>query len=168
MFLALGIYSHNWYQTWMTVVSLNIYFWWAKKNYFKGLNGIKPLRYYLYIIFGLFPLDVVTILWGFILSGYQNYSRNFIPDPVRSPYVLAVFYYLFVGIIMVLIYFLKLKWNWKSMVIIGVYGVNFLLYKLHIIYFFNIGWFIIFSTATIFPMYLSIVLLDYLFTASKS
>jgi len=167
LFLALGIYSHNWYQTWMTVVSLNIYFWWAKRNYLRGLKEIKPLRYYVYIIFGLFPLDVITILWGFILSGNQNYSRNFIPDPIRSPYVLAIFYYLFVAIILVLIYFLKFKWSWKSTVIIAIYGVNFLLYKLHIIYFFNIGWFIIFSTATIFPMYLSIVLLDYLFKGGE-
>lgn len=36
LFLALGIYSHNWYQTWMTVVLLNIYFGWAKKNYLKA------------------------------------------------------------------------------------------------------------------------------------
>jgi len=168
LFLALGIYSHNWYQTWMTVVSLNIYFWWAKKNYFKGLEGIKPLQYYLYIILGLFPMDVITILWGFILSGYQNYTRNFIPDSVRSPYVVAILYYLLVASILVLIYFLRLKWCWKSLVILAIYSVNFLAYKLHILYLFNIWWLIIFSTVSIFSIYLSIVLLDYLFKTSKS
>lgn len=168
LFLALGIYSHNWYQTWMTVVLLNIYFWWAKKNYFKGLKGIKPLRYYLYIFLGLFPLDVVTILWGFILSGYQNYTRNFIPDSIRSPYVMAVLYYMLVAVSMILIYFLGLKWRWKSTVILTIYCVNFLAYMLHILYFLNVWWFIIFSTVSIFSIYLSIVLLDYLFKTIKS
>jgi len=163
LFLALGIYSHNWYRTWMTVVSLTFYFWWARKNYFKGLEGIKPLRYYVYIILGLFPLDVVTLLWGFMLSGYQNYTRNFIPDSVRSPYVGAVLYYVLVAIIIVLIYFLRLRWRWKSTVILATYGVNFLAYKLHILYFFNMWWFMVFSTASIFSIYLSIVLLDYFF-----
>jgi len=167
LFLALGIYSHNWYQTWMTVLSLNIYFWWAKKNYFKGLEGIKPLRYYLYILLGLFPMDVVTILWGFILSGYQNYTRNFIPDSVRSPYVVALLYYVIVATIMLLIYFLRLKWRWKSTVILAMYGANFLAYKLQILYFLNIWWFFIFTTVSIFSIYLSIVLLDYLFKTSK-
>lgn len=163
LFLSLGIYSHNWYQTWMTVVTLNIYFCWAKRNYNKGLNDIKPLRYYLYIIMGLFPLDIVTILWGFILSGYQNYTRNFIPDSVRSPYVVAILYYLIVAIIMVIIYFLRFKWRRKSIVILAIYSANFLAYMVHILYFFNIWWFYIFTTVSVFSIYLSIVLLDYLF-----
>lgn len=140
----------------------------GKKELLKGLKGIKPLRYYLYIILGLFPLDVVTILWGFILSGYQNYTRNFIPDSVRSPYVMALLYYMLVAVIMVLIYFIGLKWRWKSTIILAIYGVNFLAYKLHILYFFNLWWFIVFSTVLIFSIYLSIILLDYLFKTSKS
>ncbi|TGE32509.1 hypothetical protein [Desulfosporosinus sp. Sb-LF] len=163
LFLALGIYSHNWYRTWMTVIGLIIFFWWAKRNYLKSLNGIRPLRYYLYIILGLFPLDVVTLLWGFILSGYQNYSRNFIPDPIRSPYVLALLYYLFVATIMVFIYFSKLKRLLKSMIILAIYVVNYFSYKLHIIYFYNTNWFLIFSTASILSIYLSVAFLDHLF-----
>ena len=167
LFIALGIYSHNWYSTWMTVVGLIIFFWLAKKEYLKSFEGIKPLKYYFYIFLGLFPLDVVTILWGFILSGYQNYTRNFIPDPVRSPYVVALLYYVFVAITMMLIYFLKLKWHWKSIVILSIYGVNYIAYKLHILYFFKTGWFIIFSTVSIFSIYLSVVFLDFLLKTSK-
>jgi hypothetical protein len=46
LFLALGIYSHNWYQTWMTVVCLIIYFWIAKKMYQIISRDIKPWFYY--------------------------------------------------------------------------------------------------------------------------
>ncbi|MDR3543623.1 MAG: hypothetical protein P4L69_22105 [Desulfosporosinus sp.] len=168
LFLALGIYSHNWYRTWMTFVTLIVYFWWAKRNYLNSLKGIKPLRYYFFIFIGLFPLDVVTILWAFILSGYQNYTGNFIPDPVRSPYVVAVLYYVLLAITMILIYFLKLKWRWKSIVILTFYGVNYLAYKIHIFYFFNTEWFLIFSTVSIFSVYLSVVFIDHLFKTSKS
>ncbi|MDR3666920.1 MAG: hypothetical protein P4L35_08765 [Ignavibacteriaceae bacterium] len=167
LFLALGVYSQNWYRTWMTVVGLIIYFWWAKKNYSKRLEGINPLRYYYYIILGLFPLDVVTFLWAFILSGYQNYTKSFIPDPVRSPYVVAVLYYVLVATTMVSIYFSKFKWTLKSIVISAIYGVNYLAYRKHIFYFFNTGWFLIFSTISIFSMYLSVVFLDHLFKTSK-
>ncbi|SDI26188.1 hypothetical protein [Desulfosporosinus hippei] len=164
LFLALGIYSHNWYRTWMTLVGLIIYFWWAKKNYIKGLvRGIKPLRLYFYIFMGLFPLDVITLLWGFILSGYQNYTRNLIPDSVRSPYLASFLYYTFVTIIIISIYFLRLKWRWKSGVILAIYGINFIAYKLHILYFYNMFWYVVFSTISIFSIYLSIVLLDYFY-----
>ncbi|MDR3587158.1 MAG: hypothetical protein P4L59_17865 [Desulfosporosinus sp.] len=168
LFLALGIYSHNWYRTWMTILGLIIFFWWAKKSYSKSLEGIKPIKYYLYIILGLFPLDVITLLWGFILSGYQNYSRDFMPDPVRSPYVVCLLYYLLVAITTVSIYFLKLKWRWKTMAIMTIYVINYLAYKRHIFYFLNTEWFLIFSTASIFSIYLSVVFLDRLFEASKS
>jgi hypothetical protein len=30
LFLAMGIFSHNWYHTWMTFASLLIFFWWPK------------------------------------------------------------------------------------------------------------------------------------------
>jgi len=164
LFLNLGIYSHNWYRTWMTVVGLILFFWLAKKDYLKSLEGIiKPLKYYFYIFMGLFPLTVITILWGFILSGYQNYTRNFIPDPIRSPYVGALLYYMVVAITMMLIYFLKPKWRWKSLIILSIYGINYLAYKLHFLYFYNLGWFIIFSTVSICSIYLSVVFLDYLF-----
>jgi hypothetical protein len=31
LFLKLGIYSHNWYQTWITVLGLILIFWMTKK-----------------------------------------------------------------------------------------------------------------------------------------
>ena len=46
MFLALGIYSHNWYRTWITIVILSIAFWIAKKMHKLILHGIKPVFYY--------------------------------------------------------------------------------------------------------------------------
>ncbi|HZK54790.1 MAG TPA: hypothetical protein VFC84_11430 [Desulfosporosinus sp.] len=167
LFMTLGIYSHNWYRTWMTVVGMIIFFSLVKRDYSKSISGIKPLKYYLYIFMALFPLDAIPILWGFILSGYQNYTRNFIPDSVRSPYVSAVLYYILVAIVIILIYFRKLKWRWKSIVILSIYGINYLAYKVHLLYFFNTEWYIIFSTVSIFSMYLSVAFLNFLFKNYK-
>ena len=162
LFLALGIYKHYWYQTWMTLFAMTIFFWWAKKYYQKTLKGIKPFWHYFNIFFALFALDVVTLLWGFILSGYQNYSTQFIPDPTGSPYVLAVLYYILLASTLMLIYFYKLSWLWKTIIILALYGVDYLAYCTGIIYI-KEGWFLIFSTATIFGMYYSIILLDRLY-----
>ncbi|WP_407305982.1 hypothetical protein [Desulfosporosinus sp. SB140] len=159
LFLSLGIYEHYWYRTWMTVVMMLIFFWSAKKYYFKLLKGSKPVYHYLNIFLGLFSLDVVTILWGFMLSGNQNYTRNFFPDSIRGPYIMAALYYCFLSITLMLIYFFKLKWKWKALVIIAIYAVNYVAYLQKIIYL-KEGWFFIFSTVTIFFMYLSIVFLD--------
>lgn len=64
LFLALGIYSHNWYRTWMTMLMFPFAIAFSKYLYRKILEGVRPVFYYLYIFLGLFSLYVVTILWG--------------------------------------------------------------------------------------------------------
>ena len=162
LFLQLGIYKHYWYRTWMTVFAMTLFFWWAKKYYLKNLKYIKPHWHYFNIFFGLFSLDVITVLWGFILSGNQNYSTKFIPDPVGSPYVLAALYYVFLSSIMMIIYYFKLRWRWKAIVILALYAVNYIAYQIEIFYI-KEGWFLIFSTVTIFSMYFSVIFLDRLY-----
>lgn len=162
LFLALGIYKHYWYQTWMTVFLMTIFFWWAKKYYLKNLKGVKPLWHYLNIFLALFSLDVITVLWGFILSGKQNYSTKFIPDPAGSPYVLSVLYYVLLACTLLLADYFKLSWRWRVIVILALYGVNYIACQLGIFYI-KEGWFLIFSTVSIFSMYFSIIFLNHLY-----
>lgn len=93
-FLALGVYKHNWYQTWMTVVMAPFSLWIAKKMYEKIIKGVKPVFYYAYIYFGLFTLYVITLLWGLHLSGYVEFSKTVFKDPINSVYflILAIFF----------------------------------------------------------------------------
>jgi hypothetical protein len=167
LFLAMGIFSHNWYRTWMTFVSLIIFFWLAKKLYFKIKEETKLWIYYLSIFAGMFTLDVVTLIWGLILSGFQDYSREYFSDPVTSRYLLGVLYFTVVATASMLIYFFRLKWKWKTIVFLALYGMNYLCDRLHIFYIKD-GWFLICSTITIFWIYFSVIFMEYLFRDRRS
>ncbi|KIL39842.1 membrane protein [Gordoniibacillus kamchatkensis] len=168
LFLALGVYSHNWYRTWMTPIALIAFFWGAKTYYAALLKGPKPFAHYLNIFTGLFPMFVLTILWVFSLSGYQNYIASAFPDPVIYRILISTWYFIAVSIPMMLIYFLKLTWRWKAAVIIALHGVNYLAYKKwNLLWFKDEWWYLIFSTVTIVWMYFSVLLLDYLYAKPK-
>lgn len=167
VFLALGVYSHNWYRTWMTPIALTAFFWGSKKYYAALLKGPKPFVHYLNIYTGLFPMFVLTILWAFSLAGVQNYVASMFRDPVIYRILISTWYFTVVAIPMMLIYFLKLKWRWKAVVIAALHGVNYLAYKKwNFLWFKNDWWYLIFSTATIFWMYFSVVLLDRLYKSA--
>jgi len=163
LFLSLGIYSQNWYRTWMTVVLLSAAFWIVKKMYAKIIRGIKPIFYYGYIYLALFPLNIVILQWGvFILCRLQDFNTILFPDPLSSRHFLALVNFWLLSIPIMLLYFLRLKWSWKALVIITIYAIYYLGYKLNL-FIIKDGWFLPVSTLSIFWMYLSIVLLDRLY-----
>ena len=162
LFLALGIYSQKWYQTWMTVVTLPCFFWLVKYMYGKIIRGIKPIFYYGYIFLGLFALNVITVTWGFMLAGIMNASVSVLADPINSKYFIVVSYFLLVSISLMLIYFLRLKLRWKALIIIMHYVLYYEGYQSNLILIKD-GWFPVVSTMTIFWMYFSIFLLDRLY-----
>ncbi|SHI29675.1 hypothetical protein SAMN02746098_03833 [Desulfosporosinus lacus DSM 15449] len=167
LFLSLGIYSHNWYQTWMTVVSLPIYFWVAKKMYEKIIRGIKPLFYYGYIYLGLFLLSSATLThMFFILTRHQDFNATLFPNPVTSRFLLFLVHFHLLSIPIMLIYFLRFNFIWKSLVIIALYILYYIGYKLNLIWI-KEGWFLPVSTANIFGMYLSVVILDKLYDSNR-
>ena len=162
-FLALGIYSHNWYRTWMTVIMFPLAIWMTKKMYSKIIRGIKPIFYYAYIILGLFPLNVFTIIWGLMVCGYLDFNTTIFHDPTNSRYflVLATFF-IPPSVVMMLVYYIRLKLHWKALAIAMLYTLYYTCYRLDLIWI-KEGWFLTISTVTIIWMYLSIVLLDRLY-----
>ncbi|MDO0825878.1 hypothetical protein [Desulfosporosinus nitroreducens] len=167
LFLSLGIYSHNWYQTWMTVISLPIYFWVAKKMYEKIIRGIKPLFYYGYIYLGLFlPSSATLTHMFFILTRHQDFNATLFPDPVTSRFLIFWVHFHLLSIPIMLIYFLRFNFIWKALVIIALYIIYYIGYKLNLIWI-KEGWFLPVSTANIFGMYLSVVILDKLYDSNR-
>jgi hypothetical protein len=163
LFLALGIYKHHWYRTWMTFVSLILLFWIVKKIYVQALKSIGNVLRYTYIFFGLFTLHTPLITWGsFKLTGYQTFNPNIFPDHVLSYMTLFVINFILLSNTIMIIYFLKLKWRWKMTVIFALYIAYYITYKLNYIYVKD-GWFLIFTTAEIFGAYLFVFILDRLY-----
>ncbi len=168
LFLSLGIYSHNWYQTWMTVVGLPIYFWIAKKMYKKIIRGIKPLFYYGYIYLGLFlPNSVILTHMFFILTRHQDFNTTLLSDPVSSRFLIFWVHFHLLFLPIMLMYFLGFKFIWKVLVILVLYLIYYISYKLNLIWI-KEGWFLPVSSANIFGMYLSVVILDKLYDSNRS
>lgn len=161
-FLALGIYSQNWYQTWMTVILLPVFFLISKKVHMKITQGINPMFYYGFIFLALFPLNIVAITWVFMLLRLQEFNMSVLPDPIMSRHFLVLVYFFLLSIPMMLIYFLRVKWFWKAIVILVLYIFYYIVYKLNYIWI-KEGWFLLVSTVSILWMYLSVFIMDRLY-----
>lgn len=163
VFLALGIYSHNWYQTWMTFVGALLYFWITKEMYQKSLHGIKPIFYYGYIYLALFPLHIVILEWGIlVLDRLQDFNTTLFLDPIACRSLLWLIHFHSLAIPMMFIYFSRFNWLWKALAILMIYLIYYIGYKLNLILIKD-GWFLVISTVSIWWMYLSVFTMDRLY-----
>ncbi|WP_246010475.1 hypothetical protein [Bacillus yapensis] len=162
LFLALGVYKQNWYQTWMTVVFLLILFWVTKHVYritFTRLNGF--LRY-VFIFLGLLTLHQHTIVWIFRIIGIQRLSEKVLSDTDRSLVLLSSSYMLLLGVTIMVIYFTGIRWKWKVAVILLLYFAHMLAMKFDLIIY-KAGWFWFSTSISIWGMYLYTYILDKLY-----
>ncbi|MEQ2527870.1 hypothetical protein WMO40_14270 [Bacillaceae bacterium CLA-AA-H227] len=162
LFLALGVYKHNWYQTWMTVVFLLILFWITKYVYritFTRLNGF--LRY-VFIFLGLLTLHQHTIVWIFRIIGIQRFSEKVLSDTDHSLVLLSSSYMLLLGVTIMILYFTGIRWRWKVAVILLLYFVHMLAMKFDLIIY-KAGWFWFSTSVSIWGMYLYTYILDKLY-----
>lgn len=131
LFLKLGIYSHHWYQTWMTILGFVILFGVVKKMS-KSISIYTGHTWrYILMLFGLYPLHMVIIWWPMLLSGIVGINLKILPDAMMS-YTLISFLNLFVlSIICMIIYFSISKGWLKSIVILFLYITIYFKYNLY-------------------------------------
>ncbi|WP_242832418.1 hypothetical protein [Desulfosporosinus orientis] len=166
LFLALGIYSHHWYQTWMTVVILLLAFWLGKRMYSGIMNGTKPLVYYLYIYLGLFPLSNITLAWGLMLSGHLDFCSTLIRDPIISRFFIEIVLFNISALASMVIYYSRFRKKLSILVFGMLYYLYYIGCKQHIIWIKD-GWFLLVTTLLILWMYGSVVIMDFLYQKSK-
>lgn len=162
LFLALGIYSHNWYETWMTVILLPLAFWIAKIMYAKIIQGVKPISHYIFVYLGLFPLYIISFNWVLMLTRHLDFSTTLFSDPIISRFFVSLVLINLLAILSMLIYFLRVKWLWKAAVVVMMYTAYYIGYKLNLIWI-KEGWFPFVSTASILWMYSSILIMNRLY-----
>jgi hypothetical protein len=163
IFLALGIYTHNWYRTWMTVFSMLVAFWLAKKMYLKINQGVKAIYYYGYVYLALFTLYTITFQWGGLISGIIASNTTIFADPIVSRYTLAtIFFSVSTSIVMMVIYFSKPKWYGSLAFIAILYFKDYLGLKFNLIWVKG-GWFFPVTTLSYIWMYASIFMMDKLY-----
>ncbi len=164
LFLRLGIYSHNWYRTWMTMLGLILLFWVVKKIYNNRTIYNGNSKRYFFMLFGLYTLHMPFIYWPFILSKIVVLNVKILPDAMNSYALISLINLFLLSITCMVLYFSKLKWWWKSIIILALYSTIYLADKFNVIYI-KEGWFLIFATIDIFGMFLCIYILDKLFNS---
>ena len=158
-FLSLGIYSHNWYQTWMTMLGLVLLFYIAKKMDEVKFKQISPIWKYIFMLFGLYTLHMPIIFWPSILSGIIKLNTKILPDAMISYALISLINLILLSFTCMTIYFSKLKWLGKLTIVFALYGIIYFASSLNIIYVKD-DYFFIFSTMDIFGMYLSVYILN--------
>lgn len=162
LFLHLGIYSHNWYRTWMTVLLLPVYFWVVKLMYASITKRMKPLLYYVYIYLGLFVFDNVLIMWFFQLWGIQEFQTTLMADPNMSRHLLVWLLFHILVIPLMIVHFARIRRLWKAIIVAAVFLVYYIGFKFDLVLIKD-GWFLPVAAIIIVWTYLCILLMDRLY-----
>lgn len=161
LFLSLGIYSHNWYQTWISFVGFICLFWLTKVIYQTRIIYRNNTWRYFFTLFGLYTLHMPTALWIQILAGIVFFDTSLLSDAWSNYAFVCLLNLTFLSLACMTIYHARLKFFWKVFLTLAVYGILLMARDAGV---FNIkeGWFLTFSTIDIFGMYLSIFIMDQL------
>jgi hypothetical protein len=162
-FLRLGVYSHNWYRTWMTVVGLTVLFIIVRILYTKTVRGMGPVLKYINVFFATFAPYAIIAAWPFKLLGYTPFTERLVQDQVESAMILLAVNYLTLSNVIMLGYYLKLRWWWHVVIILILYTAYYAAYTLKYITYDSIGMLALFSTVQILGVYLSIFVMDRLY-----
>ncbi|MGN7299200.1 hypothetical protein [Ferdinandcohnia sp. SAFN-114] len=165
LFVHLGIYKQNWYQTWMTFIGLLSLFWITKRINHIMLKNFGRVWRYLFIFLGLCTLHLHTITWAFKVIGIRKLNECLLTDNDCSIVVIAGIYMLVLGIISLIIYFTNIKWTWKIGGICILYLAHYIAEQYQLLMSAK-GSFFISTTISIWGMFLYIFILDWLYPKS--
>lgn len=165
LFQYLGIYSHNWYRTWMTLGFMGI-FWMAKKLYDSDIIYKPGMARYCLMFFGIFTMHMPMVMWGQIITGIVSPSRSLLGDPMSSYAFISLSNLIILSVVCMFIYFSKIKFHYKVLVTLALYCLIYAA-KMAGLVAIKKGWFLFFSTADIFGMYLAVFVLNKLMTPKK-
>lgn len=158
IFLTLGIYKQNWYDTWMTAIGTIILFWIVNKMYRYSKAGLKPLPRYIFLTLSLFTLYVNSIYIPRLI-GITTFVNPFTSDQLMGASLVAVVDFTIMSNVFMFIYFYKPKWQYSALIILVIYFMNYMATKFGFLYIMQ-GWFWAYKTYCMAIMYLYIYILD--------
>lgn len=157
-FIKLGIYSHHWYKTWMTMVGVVLLFG-VVKGIYRNRLIFKGNLYYISMFFGLYTLHMPTAWWIPILSGMITVNLKILPNAFNSYALMSILNFSILSIICMYVYFSKIKRYWKLAVTLALYIILYFTYRSSLIYV-KEGFFLIFASIDIWGMFLCVFTLD--------
>jgi hypothetical protein len=142
LFLALGVYEHHWFQSWMTSVGLVPLFWIGKKLY-KKFYGPHGIVFELFCqLLGFLALFTVFFNWfAFVATGIFIYNKQILPGyPGPSWGILG---FSLSALLLAACYwaYRAKKWAWKAAALLCGFVSYYAAWKLGLVIL-KSGWFI--------------------------
>lgn len=134
LFLALGVYEHHWFQSWMTSVGLVPLFWIGKKLYRKFYGSYGVIFEVFCQLLSFLALFTVFFNWfAFVATGIFTYNKQLLPGRPGpswgilgfnvSAMLLAVCYWAYRA----------KKWYWKTTAFLFGFAAHYVLWKFGLI-----------------------------------
>jgi hypothetical protein len=163
LFLRLGIYQHHWYQSWFTFAGCIPFFWLVRKWYDKMLDKPNSFLYFSTVFLGAY--SVYSFMPALPFYVFRIYSINFhvFSEYYRNQAIALMLYLSIIFALMVLLYIWKTNLIWKVVIFACLFGAQYLMVKIGIMYIKD-GWFFIVTTITLLGSYFSVLLIDNLFS----
>ncbi|MCX8131588.1 MAG: hypothetical protein N3I35_16030 [Clostridia bacterium] len=158
LFLKLGVYQHNWYKAWITLVGLIVLAFLFKKWYYKLLNSPKFLTYYFALYFAVVS-SYGLVRSAFVYGKFRIINYNVFPNVFKDNLILVHIPLFIIINIMIYVYQMKLSWFVKCMVFSGLFLTQFILTKIGVITI-RPGWFLTITSADVLSCYLIVVIMD--------
>jgi len=160
-FLKIGIYQHIWYKSWFTFIAVLLMLWVVKRWYYY-LRGYSPKYiYYLSLFAGASALFSITIVFFIYAFSIQVININFNLEFFRDQAILIVSYRSILIAIMIILYWLKLKWMLNGVSFAFLFMFQYVLTQIDLITIKD-GLFSIVTLVNLFGAYFSVVSVDYL------
>lgn len=134
LFIKLGIYEHFWYRSIYTSMGLLLLFWTVKKWYGKALNSTSHFVNYLSLFLSIFAINSFTIILSQRLLGVQIFKGNLFADMSKDHTTTGLVYQFVLINTLIMLYELRLHWTKKGLVFLCLVIMQFLLYRMGIIY----------------------------------
>lgn len=135
LFVQLGVYQHNWWQSWMSGLAIFIYcivlrFWYSK---------LEDNRFLRFITFScVFSILILLPSILLLLSGKEYYSIGISEDMYKDSVLFSLLYYSVISPLCVF-FICQLKSGWKLIPFVLIVLGDFILMTLGILIFIN-GW----------------------------
>lgn len=159
LFVNLGIYQQLWYKSIYTLIGFTPLFWFIKIWYNKLISSSKYFIHYITLFLSTFAVVANTIMMPLKLLEIQIFKVNFFGELSKNHTTTAIIYGFFLINILINLYKYRLHWTWKVIAFIILFFVQYIFYKMGIIYFKN-RWFFSITLIDILGSYLWIAVLD--------
>jgi hypothetical protein len=159
LFVALNIYTHNWYNSWYTLAGFFLYSWVVKAWYAKVFTWPSKIVYYVTLFLSLFSLSGNILGTTLNFMEIRRLSFGLYEQITKDNTASGILHSIILNIIIILVYKIQFRPVVKGLLFLLLFSADFILYRLGFIQV-KEGWFMISELIGLLGSYAFTVFLD--------